>query len=51
MTFIHKPRKANYIEHKAYRSFGLASFMLKTMEKLLDRHSRNEISELCVLHQ
>lgn len=51
MTFVHKPGKANYTEHKAYCPFSLAAFMLKTMEKLLDRHIRDEISELCVLHQ
>jgi hypothetical protein len=38
VTFIPKPRKLDYTEAKAYRPIGLSSFLLKTMEKLVDRH-------------
>jgi hypothetical protein len=50
VTFISKPGKANYTEAKAYRPISLSSFMLKTMEKLEDRCTRNEIVGLCPLH-
>jgi len=43
VTFIPKPRKENYTETKAYHNISLLSFILKTMEKLVDRHSRDEI--------
>ena len=43
VTFIPKPRKAKYTEAKAYRPISLLSFMLKTMEKLVQRHIRDKI--------
>jgi hypothetical protein len=49
--FISKPRKANYTEAKAYFPISLLSFMLKMMEKLVDRHIRDEILRLHPLHQ
>jgi hypothetical protein len=50
VTFITKRRKANYTEAKAYHPISLSSLMLKTMEKLVDRHIRDEILGLCPLH-
>jgi hypothetical protein len=43
VTFIPKPGKATYTEPKAYCPISLLSFMLKTMEKLVDRQIRDEI--------
>jgi hypothetical protein len=51
VTFFPKPGKANYTEAKAYRPISLSSFMLKMMEKLVDRHIRDEILGVCPLHQ
>jgi hypothetical protein len=42
-TFIPKPRKSHYTEDKAYRPISLSSFLLKTMEKLVDRHIRHSV--------
>jgi hypothetical protein len=50
VTFIPKPGKANYTEAKAHRPISLSSFMLKMMEKLVDRHIRDEILGLRPLH-
>jgi hypothetical protein len=51
VTFIPKPGKANYTKAKAYRPISLSSFMPKTMEKLVDRHIRDEILGLQPLHR
>jgi hypothetical protein len=40
--FFPKPRRANYTMAKAYSPINLSSFMLKMMEKLVDRHIRDE---------
>jgi hypothetical protein len=37
VTFITKPGKLDYTEAKAYRPISLSSFLLKKMEKLVDR--------------
>jgi len=50
VTFIPKPGKANYTEAEAYHPFCQVYFMLKTVEKLVDRHIRDEILGLCPLH-
>jgi hypothetical protein len=49
--FIPKPGKANYTEAMAYCPISLSSFMLKTMEKSMDRHTRDEILGPCSLHR
>jgi hypothetical protein len=49
--FIPKPGKTTYTEAKAYLPISLLSFMLKTMEKLVDRNIRDEILMLHPLHQ
>jgi hypothetical protein len=51
VTFIPKPRKANYIHAKTYRPISLSSFMLKTVEKLVDRQIRDQILGLLPLHR
>jgi hypothetical protein len=49
--FIPEPRKAIYTEAKAYCPISLSSFMLKTMEKLVYRHIRDEILGLRTPHE
>jgi hypothetical protein len=51
VTFIPKPGKASYTEAKAYCPISLSSFTLKTMEKLVDTHIRDEIMRLRPLHR
>jgi hypothetical protein len=41
VTFIPKPMKLDYTETKAYHPISLSSFLLKTMEKLVDGHIRD----------
>ena len=41
MTIIPKPRKPCYTEAKGYRPLCLSSFLLKTLERLIDRHIRD----------
>jgi len=43
VTFIYKPCKVNYTKVTAYRPISLSIFTLKTTEKLVDRHTRDEI--------
>ena len=40
VTFIPKPGKPNYAVAKAFRPINLASFLLKGLEKLVDRYLR-----------
>jgi hypothetical protein len=42
VTFIPKSAKLDYTEAKAYRPISLSSFLLKTMEKLVVRHIRDD---------
>jgi hypothetical protein len=51
VTFIPKPGKANYTEAKAYHPNSLSSFMLKMMEKLVDRHIRDKFLGLRTLNR
>jgi hypothetical protein len=51
VTFMPKPGKANYTKAKAYCPISLSSFMLKTMDKLVDRHIRGKILGLRPLHR
>lgn len=41
VSFIPKPRKDNYGSPKSYRPISLMSFILKALEKLVDRRIRN----------
>jgi hypothetical protein len=47
-TFILKAGKANYTEAEAYPSINPSSFMLKTIEKLVDRHQGWGIKAFCL---
>jgi len=49
--FIPESGKTNYTEAKAYLPISPSSFMLKTMEKLVERHIRDEILMLHPLHR
>jgi hypothetical protein len=51
VTFILKPGKVNYAEAEASEPICLVSFMLKTVERLVDRHIKNEILGLHPLHR
>jgi hypothetical protein len=51
VTFISKPRKPDYTEAKAYRPTSLSSFLLKTMEKIVDRHIRDRALRFQPLHR
>jgi hypothetical protein len=51
VTFIPKPGKLDYIEAKAYHSISLSSFLLKMMEKLVDRHISDDALKKYPLHQ
>jgi hypothetical protein len=46
-----KPGKLDYTEAKAYRPISLSSFLLKTMEKLVDRYIRNNALRIHPLHR
>jgi hypothetical protein len=50
-TFIPKPGKLVYTEAKAYRPISLSSLLLKTMEKLVDRHIRDDVLRIHPLHR
>lgn len=41
VIFIPKPGKPDYTQPKAYRPISLTSFLLKTLERLCDRHIRD----------
>ncbi|MCP4831423.1 MAG: hypothetical protein GY886_04310 [Gammaproteobacteria bacterium] len=41
VVFIPKPGKPSYAEAKAFRPICLTSFLLKTLERLVDRHLRD----------
>jgi hypothetical protein len=43
VTFIAKPRKANCTKSSADHPISLPFFMLKTMEKMVDRHIRRRL--------
>jgi hypothetical protein len=51
VTFIPKPGKLDYIEAKAYCPIRLSSFLLKTMEKLVDGHIRDGTLKKYPLHR
>jgi hypothetical protein len=51
VTFIPKPGKLDYTEAKAYRPISLSSFLLKTMEKLVDTHIKGGALRIHPLHR
>lgn len=50
VLFIPKPGKSDYTEAKSYRPISLTSFLLKTLERLCDRHIRDNILTKTPLH-
>jgi hypothetical protein len=50
VAFIPKPGKYDYTEAKAYHPISLSSFLLKTMEKIVDRHIRDRALRSQPLH-
>jgi hypothetical protein len=50
VTFTPKPGKLDYTEAKALRPISLSSFLLKTMEKLVERHIRDDSLRKNPLH-
>jgi hypothetical protein len=50
VTCIPKLVNLDYTEAKAYRPISLSSFLLKTMEKLVDRHIRDDVLRIHPLH-
>jgi hypothetical protein len=51
VTFIPKPGELDYTGAKAYRPISLSSFLLKMMEKIVDRHVRGGALKENPLHQ
>jgi hypothetical protein len=51
VAFFPKPGKLDYAEAKASRLISLSSFLLKTMEKLVDRQIRDGALKEYPLHQ
>ncbi|XP_063994255.1 uncharacterized protein LOC135171557 [Diachasmimorpha longicaudata] len=43
VVFIPKPGKCSYDNAKAYRPISLSSFLLKTLERLVDRHIKEGV--------
>jgi hypothetical protein len=50
VTFIPDPGKLDYTKVKDYRPISLSSFLLKTMEKLVERHIRDDSLRKYPLH-
>jgi hypothetical protein len=50
VVFIPKPGRNTYSGPKDYRPISLTSFLLKTVERLVDRHLRDEMLALSPLH-
>jgi hypothetical protein len=50
VVFIPKPGRKTYSGPKNYRPISLTAFILKTMERLVDRYLRDEALDLSPLH-
>jgi len=50
VVFISKPGRNTYSKPRDYRPISLTSFLLKTMERLVDRYLRDEALALVPLH-
>jgi hypothetical protein len=48
--FILKHREYDYAEAKAYHPISLKSFLLNTMEKLMDKRVRDSVLKEHLLH-
>lgn len=51
VTVIPKPGRVTYTEAKAYRPISLSSFLLKALERLMDRHIRDGALTRKPLHE
>lgn len=51
VTFIPKPGRASYVEAKSFRPISLMSFILKALEKLIDRYIRESVLVSKPLHK
>jgi hypothetical protein len=51
VTFIPKPGQSDYTEANTYRPISLSSFLLKTMERIVDRHIRDRALRSQPLHR
>lgn len=51
VVFIPKPGRAEYAEARAYRPICLNSFLLKTMERILDKYIRDKVNLNSALHE
>jgi len=49
-VFIPKPGRNSYSGPRDYRPISLTLFLLKTMERLVDRYLRDEVLALVPLH-
>lgn len=43
VVYIPKPGRTSYAEAKSFRPISLTSFLLKTLERLIDRHIRDDV--------
>jgi hypothetical protein len=50
VVFIPKPGRSSYCEPKDFRPISLTSFLLKTLERLVDRYLRDEVLVIQPLH-
>lgn len=50
ITFIPKPGKEDYTSAKSFRPISLTSFLLKGLEKIIDRHLREKLDLSETLH-
>jgi hypothetical protein len=50
VTFIPEPGKLDYTEAKAYHLISLSYLLQRTIEKLVDRHIRDDVLTIHSLH-
>lgn len=51
VTFIPKPGKEDYSSPKSFRPISLTSVLLKGLERLVDRHIKEEMNETFQIHE
>ena len=51
VIFIPKPGKINYYLAKSFRPISLMSFLLKTLERIVDRYLRDTVLKIYSLHK
>jgi len=50
VVFIPKPGKRDYTEPKSFRPISLTSFLMKTLERMIDRYLTQEVLIKTPLH-